>query len=190
MALRQRFFQFSLKLVGRHPSDYAQELQDFLESVWQYSLGIPGGFLDLAASVIRAGIASAAGDRNTGWAASDHVHQIETAAPSSPTGVTPDEGIGTALMRADAVIQDRILLEAASQPDGYVLQADSTQALGISWTPGLTRDEVTFVESQFLSSLESSERGARRNDTICDGRFASDRRAPCGSCCDSRGVGR
>lgn len=194
MALRQRFFAFNLKLVGRNPADYARELEELLESLWNFTLGIPGGFLNIVATILQAGVASSAGDRNTGWAAADHNHRIETSAPTSPTGPTPLEGTGTSLMRADATIRDGVMADAVSQPDGYVLQADSTDVLGVSWTPGLTRDEVVFVRGQFESSLESSDRGARRNDMICDGRFASDRRSPCdpssSSCCtiSSRGA--
>lgn len=189
MALRQRFMQFRNRIVGRSLPDSAQEIQEYLYEIWRYTQGIPGGFLNTAATAIRAGIASAAGTVNASWAAADHVHNPETAAPSNPTGVTPDEGSGTALMRADAVIEDIILKTAALNPDNYVLQSDSGDALGVQWVPGFSREETEFLREIFITSTSDQDRGARRATvSSCDGRFASDRRDPCDNCCaDARG---
>lgn len=189
MALGQRFPQFVLRIVGRSPSNYAEELQEFCYKVWRYTQGIPGGFLSTAATAIQAGISAAAGTVTASWAAADHVHSIETATPSNPTGVEAAEGSGTALMRADATVQDIILATAADQPDHYVLQSNSGEALGVEWVPGFTRSETEFLREIFVASLASEERGARRTAAVCDGRFASDRRAPCDNCCtNDRGV--
>lgn len=190
MAVGQRFPQFRNRLVGRSPSDYAQEVQEYLYDVWRYTQGTPGGFLDTAATAIRAGIAAAAGSVLTSWAAADHVHSVETAAPANPTGKTASEGTGTALMRADAVVPDIILTTAALQPDGYALLSDSSQALGVRWAPGLSASEITYVQNQFVTNIDAGERSAR-TAMECDDRFASDRRSnpiPCDSVSCERGA--
>lgn len=189
MALGQRFPQFRVRIAGRSLPDLAQELQEYLYELWRYTQGIPGGFLNTAATAIQAGIAAAAGTVTASWAAADHTHSIETAAPTNPTGVTPAEGTGTALMRADATIQSIILKTAALNPDHYVLQSDSGDALGIAWVPGFSREETEFLREIFITSTSADDRGARHGAaSSCDGRFASDRRDPCDNCCaDARG---
>lgn len=196
MALGQRFPQFRNRLVGRSLPDSAQELQEYLYEVWRYTQGIPGGFLDTVATTIRAGVAATAGSVLASWAAADHTHDVETAAPSNATGVAASEGTGTALMRADATIRDIILATAAAEPDGHVLQSNSGEALGVEWVPGFTRTETEFLREIVTVATSSGERGSRSlvAASLCDGRFASDRRSPCGSslssCCDSRGARR
>lgn len=96
-------------------------------------------------STVQAGVSSDAGDE-TNPALEDHVHAVETAAPSNPTGTAASEGTGTALMRADATIKQGIvttkgdLLGRSTVParvpvgtDGQVLTADSGEALGVKW---------------------------------------------------------
>ncbi len=176
MPLGQRFPQFRNRVVGRSPSDYAKELQEYLYDVWRYTQGIPGGFLDTVATAIRAGVASTAGTVAASWAAADHIHNPETAAPSNPTGVTPSEGSGTALMRADATIEDIVLATAALSPNGYVLQSNSGQALGIEWVPGLSRTETEVLISIVERTTGSGSRSARS-------RCRSARCQRTGNCC-------
>jgi hypothetical protein len=183
MALSRRLQQFRLRLLGRHPADYAQELQEFLKAMWDQAMGIPGGWLGTTPPTIVAGSAGTAGSEAAGWQAADARPAIETATPSSRTGVTGDEGTGTALMRADATIPDAVIHEATLATDGYGLIADSTQSLKIRFIPALSRDEVEYFKTIFLASSSSNDRGVNRDgpNALCDPRFASDRRL--GSSC-------
>src|SRR5262245_17040339 len=95
---------------------------------------------------IQAGVAAARGD-GPAIANDDHVHNIETGAPSNPTGQNASEGAGSALMRATAVIKQGIvttkgdlLTHHATLPerlavgaDKRLLMADSAGARGLRW---------------------------------------------------------
>lgn len=118
----------------------------FLRWMVQEHSAIPGGFKNLVASLVRAGVASSAGLQSNGWAAADHVHQPQTAAPSNPTGTAAAEGTGASLMRADATIKQGIVtnkgdvLTFSTVParlgvgaDGLVLTAASGEATGLKW---------------------------------------------------------
>lgn len=73
MTIQRRLTQFRLRLVGRSPSDYAQELQDFLKDLFEQNLGIPGGFFDVLP--VPPGDEASAGDPADGWAAARHGHE-------------------------------------------------------------------------------------------------------------------
>ena len=68
----RRLSTFWLKIVGRHFSEYAQDLQDFLEHMWmQITGGIPGGFRNTAPNTVKVGGVASAGDEGAGWMAAD-----------------------------------------------------------------------------------------------------------------------
>ncbi len=73
-------------------------------------------------SEVQAGVAADASDSQAA-APSNHVHSIETAAPSVPValGGSPDEGSGTALMRADATL----VLAPGTTPDDILVWSGS-----------------------------------------------------------------
>jgi hypothetical protein len=124
-------------------SALGKELDDFLRG-----LGHGMAILQKAPrtpTTVQAGVDAAPGS-GPAPALDDHQHDVETAVPSNPTGAAAAEGTGTALMRADATVQQGIvttkgdLLGYSTVParvpvdtDGYVLTADSAQALGVKW---------------------------------------------------------
>lgn len=126
MAVQRRLFKGPPKLTGRHPSDYARELYEFLRKLYEETLGIPGGFIGTIATTIQAGVAAAAGALLSGWAAADHTHAVETTTPPNPTGPVASEGTGTALMRADATIKQGIVVAR-----GELLGHDGTTAVAL-----------------------------------------------------------
>jgi len=99
----RRLQAFMLRLVGRHPTDYAQELQDFLEEEHNARVGgIPGGFNGSSPTTVHAGGTGSPGTELAGWAAADHDHPVETGAADPITlGAAASEGSGTPLARAD-----------------------------------------------------------------------------------------
>lgn len=122
------------------------QVDKFLQWCRSNYSGLPGGFKNLAATLVRAGVSAFAGTMANGWAAADHVHQPETAAPSHPTGAAAAEGTGSSLMRADATIKQGIVtnkgdvLTFSTVParlgvgaDGLVLTAASGEATGLKW---------------------------------------------------------
>lgn len=94
------------RLVGRLPKDYVQELQEFLENLFQKTTGgIPPGFNDVVPEPVQAGTGAevgSAGTEGTGWAAANHDH---VAATGTPVALTPSsvngEGGATTLARSD-----------------------------------------------------------------------------------------
>jgi hypothetical protein len=139
------------RLLGRKfddPKDNCvRDLEEWLSELTDANQGgVPAGFLDVAPEEIQAGDTADGGSETEGWAAADHVHSVDTAAPSNPTGTAASEGTGTSLMRADATIQQGIvttkgdLLGYSTVParvavgtDTHVLTADSSVALGLKW---------------------------------------------------------
>lgn len=93
------------RLVGRTWPDVQQGLQEFLEKLWaQVSGGVPPGFNGLVPPPVQAGNTGSAGAESSGWMSA-------SASPPVVTGVAAGlandnaEGVGTALMRADAHIK-------------------------------------------------------------------------------------
>lgn len=84
-------------------------------------------------SEVQAGVAADASDSQAA-APSNHIHSIETAAPSVPVafGGSPDEGSRTAMMRADATL----VLEAGS------LSGDILVWNGSTWVPTQLPDAI------------------------------------------------
>lgn len=91
------------RLRGRSPDAYAQELQDFLEKLFDKVVGgIPAGFNDIPPSNVEAGVTPEPGDVLTGWSAADHHHLAPTDIPVA-VGVELAESEGSAfsLTRSD-----------------------------------------------------------------------------------------
>lgn len=136
-----------LDVIAQHLDDVWPKLQqlgrghnDLQDDVVNIQSGDPEN-----PSTVQAGDSADPGD-GTNPALEDHVHAVDTGAPTNPTGTAADEGTGTALMRADATIQQGIvttkgdLLGYSTVParvpistNGFVLTADSAQALGLKW---------------------------------------------------------
>lgn len=151
MGLTRRSPKSHVRIVGRDPGDYAQELQEKLEELARQAQGIPGGFLGTAPSVIQAGVTAAAGSESAGWLSAGATFGIQTAAPSHPTGTAAAEGTGTALMRADSTIKQGIVAakgdllthngtapaarSQAGASDDDVLTRDHLEATGMKWAP-------------------------------------------------------
>lgn len=107
----------AVRLVGRDPIDYAQELQEWLEQLARQAQGgIPSGF---NATVPNATAATgSAGTESAGWMAADAV---------IPQGIVTTKGDLLGYSSAPA----RLPIDL----DGYVPVADSTAPLGIRWKP-------------------------------------------------------
>lgn len=147
MALTRRQPKSRVRIVGRDPSNYAQELQEKLEELDRQGQGIPAGFLGTTPETIQAGAAGDAGTSAEGWMSAGARPAIETGIPSQATGTAGAEGTGTALMRADAVIKQGIvttkgdvLTHSATVParepvgaNNTVFTADSAQTNGVKW---------------------------------------------------------
>lgn len=90
-----------IRLVGRSPNDYAEELQRFLEKLSKQVFGgIPAGFNEVVPEDISADDTGSAGSESSGWAAADHQHAIltDTAVDLEDSN---SEGTSASLSRAD-----------------------------------------------------------------------------------------
>lgn len=106
----------------------------------------------------------------------DHIHDVETAAPGSPTGETAAEGSGTALMRASAVIKQGIVTTkgdilshngstAARRSGGVlgqVLVFDPAETTGLKWEDGQDAVLETIAESERLDDYHLYEATSAR----------------------------
>lgn len=147
MAQGRRVGRKKVRVIGRTWNDVQRDIQEALDELLESNDdGIPPGFRDVTPEEVNAGDEGDPGTATQGWAAADHEHSVETAAPSNATGTAAAEGSGTALMRADATIEQGIvttkgdLLGHSTDParvpvgtDGQVLTADSGEALGVKW---------------------------------------------------------
>lgn len=157
MALGQRFTKLNLRLVGRHPSDYAQQLQELLEDLWRFTMGIPGGFLNTAATAIQAGVAAAAGTVAASWAAANHVHNILTAAPAGLSN-SNSEGSGTSLLRADAGIKRDVRI--------FVNGVELVTRNAINLEGLVVTDEGAVLDRVKVSSSSSASSSARAQEIL------------------------
>lgn len=160
-------------LLDLHPREAMRQIEVFIKWARNFYDSIPGGFLESDPTTINAGDSADPGTETASWAAADHEHAVETGAPSHPTGTAASEGSGTALMRADATIQQGIvttkgdLLGHSTVParvavglDGQVLTAEAAQATGVKWAPAGGSSSGTSSESLsdyaiFHSTVES-----------------------------------
>lgn len=100
-AISRRLTNTAIRLVGRSPNDYAEELQRFLEKIAKQVFGgIPAGFNDVSPTQIEADTVSSPGSQTEGWAAADHAHPVLTAS-AGELGDVSSEGTSPALSRAD-----------------------------------------------------------------------------------------
>lgn len=115
------------------------DLKEYLNSLQEGVGGLQG--TPDAPSEVQAGAAADAGTSQAA-APSDHIHSIETAAPSVAValGGTSDEGSTTAVMRAGA----RLVLSQGGAVAGEILQSNGT-----NWVPGAAQD-VQFHQFEAL----------------------------------------
>jgi len=107
----------AVRLVGRSPIDYAQELQEWLEQLQRQAQGgIPAGFNNTTPNATAA--AGSAGTEAAGWMAADAI---------IPQGIVTTKGD----LLGYSSVPDRLPIDL----DGYVPVADSTAPLGIRWKP-------------------------------------------------------
>ena len=104
MSIFGRRLPKAFQVVGRDPTDYAQEFQEFVNQAILVGEGQPAGFLDLVPSTIKAGVAGDPGLASDGWEPPSAVHPVSTA-PSIGLSNANSEGTGASLLRADAGIK-------------------------------------------------------------------------------------
>lgn len=115
----RRIIRDTIRLVGRSPDDYAQELQELLELLQQHAVGaIPAGFNNVTPKPTTVNIAAAAGTQSQGWTAADHIHALNL-------GLTAKGD----LLSFDGSLYGRLPVGT----DGQVLTADSPSSLGLKW---------------------------------------------------------
>lgn len=74
----RRLLGYAIRIVRRTPEDYAYELQEWLESLFgQVEGGIPAGFNDLTPNPLDPNSGGSSGSESSGWAAADHVHELD-----------------------------------------------------------------------------------------------------------------
>jgi hypothetical protein len=70
--LSRRILASDIRYVGRHPSDYAEELQETIKwLISQVTGGIPGGFKGTTPLTVTVDGAADAGNESAGWMAAD-----------------------------------------------------------------------------------------------------------------------
>lgn len=103
MARGRRWLR-NIPILTRRPwEDVAQNLEDFLRSLWaSESDGVPSGFENKTPTTVEAGLIGDPGNESEGWAAADHDHVALTGTGTAltPTSVNA-EGIATTLARSD-----------------------------------------------------------------------------------------
>lgn len=118
----------------------------FLKWAARHSVGIPGGFLSRDPSTIQAGVDPDPGTREEGWAASDHVHDAETAAPAGLSN-SNTEGSGSALLRADAGIKRDVRVEKVGVDVGTRNALNFSADFTVTDNPGSDRVDVALAGS-------------------------------------------
>lgn len=85
-----------VRIVGRAPDDYAQELQERLEKLGEQVTGaIPGGFNSTTPTTIDGTTPATPGSESEGWAAADHGHALDiSGTPGAVTLAASAQGSG------------------------------------------------------------------------------------------------
>jgi hypothetical protein len=102
----RRFLGSVPRLTGRSWEDASRNLEDFLRRLWDSEAdGIPAGWgEEVTPSGVEAGSLGSPGEENTGWAAANHEHPVDTDIPEDVGVKIPQaEGTSPSLSRADHV---------------------------------------------------------------------------------------
>lgn len=128
MTFERRLSEERPRLSDRTWPEVRRELEAFLDGLKDSNdEGLPAGFSATTPSQIQAGVDADEGEPTDGWTPPSHVHEVETATPSHPTGSAASEGSGSALMRADATIQQGIVTA-----QGDILTHDGSVPVALS----------------------------------------------------------
>lgn len=162
-----RLSETAPRIVGRAPSDYAQELQEFLEKLLYKAVGgIPAGFNETIPTTVEGGVAASAGSESDGWAAGLHQHDLNAdgvpggVAAVSAQGAGPGVSLNPHTHRLTLLTAKGDLLghdganpvRAPVGAAGYVLTADAAAASGWSWqtaggAPPVVVDSATLDQA-------------------------------------------
>lgn len=105
-----------VRLVGRRFEDVSQELQEVLQRLFaQVQGGIPGGYNSVTPEVLDPNTAGSAGSETSGWAAADHVHQLDLLLTTLGSLLTHT---GSAYVALPVGAEALALTSAPSQPSG------------------------------------------------------------------------
>jgi hypothetical protein len=137
------------RIVGRNPTEYAQELQEFLEKLHaNITGGIPPGFNDIAPPDIEGGVSAAAGAESDGWASASHQHALDTAGTPGTVATVSAQGdgpsvslnahthrLGILTTKGDLVAHngtDPVRLPVGTA--ALVLTVDAVETAGVKWS--------------------------------------------------------
>lgn len=110
-ALNRRFPLKAPRVVGRAWPDASRELQEFLDSLFDASSGIPAGFLNLNPQTVLVGGTVAPGAATDGWMSAGA--QLVTAIPSVITGVGTISALGSSTTPSREDHQHKLTIPSA-----------------------------------------------------------------------------
>jgi len=177
--LNRRFALRPPRVVGRAWNDAARDVQEFLDSIFEESQGIPAGFLGLTPLEVLVGETSDPGVVTDGWMSAGA--QLVTAAPTTVTGVTAASSLGSSTTPAREDHQHRFsLLSNQGETVGFdgvnpvALPAPTFYKGGVLINPSAPGDVIIWraAWAATLTALRAYQLGgttvnvnARRNGT-------------------------
>lgn len=162
-ATSRRLTITTIRIVGRHPDDYAEELQRFLEKLAkQVHGGIPAGFNEETPTRVEADVSADPGTETAGWAAADHQHDVAVESAGG-LGNANAEGSSNALARADHVHKRDVRVFA----DGVELSTrNALNFEGLSVVDDPAGDLVTIGVITSISLAEAASGGHLDDATL------------------------
>lgn len=150
----RRLIGNEVRLVGRTPEDYAQELQELLEDLRRAVVGsIPGGFNGIAPAILSLNAAAAAGSESDGWTPPSHVHALDLLLTTKGD-----------LLSYNGSVYVRVGLAGA--PDGHALVAKAAEPAGWKWDSVGWVDDGTGVRlataTDFVAIGQATQMGTNK----------------------------